>query len=59
MATEKIGRVTSGRTRDSFEVKWDQASRDVFVSWAGWTHVGKASSAREAMNRAEAYLYDK
>lgn len=59
MSTEKIGRVKSGRTRDSFEVKWDQASGDVYVSWAGWTHVGKASSAREAMNKAEAYLYNK
>ncbi len=59
MATERIGSVISGRTRKTFDVKWDQASRDVYVSWAGGTKVGKASSAREAMNKAEAYLYDK
>jgi len=59
MASEKIGSVKSGKTRKSFDVKWDQANRDVYVSWAGWTNVGKASSAREAMNKAEAYLYRK
>ncbi len=59
MAAEKIGSVKSGKSRKSIEVKWDQSSRDVYVSWAGWTSVGKASSAREAMNKAEAYLYDK
>jgi hypothetical protein len=59
MGTEKIGSVKSGKTRKSFEVKWNQSSRDVYVSWAGWTNVGKANSAREAMNKAEAYLYNK
>jgi len=59
MASEKIGSVKSGKSCKSFDVKWDQSSRDVYVSWAGWTSVGKASSAREAMNKAEAYLYDK
>jgi len=59
MASEKIGSVKSGKSRKSFDVKWDQSSRDVYVSWAGWTNVGKASSAREAMTKAEAYLYSK
>lgn len=59
MSAEKIGSVKSGNSKKSFDVKWDQSSRDVYVSWAGWTSVGKASSAREAMNKAEAYLYDK
>ncbi len=59
MASEKIGSVKSGKSRKSYEVKWDQSSKDVYVSWAGWTSVGKASSAREAMTKAEAYLYDK
>lgn len=59
MASEKIGSVKSAKSRKSFDVKWDQSSRDVYVSWAGLTRVGKASSAREAMNKAEAYLYDK
>jgi len=53
-----IGRVKSGKDK-SYEVKWDQASKDVYVSWAGWSHVGKASSAGEAMTVAEAWLYNK
>lgn len=59
MAAIIIGRVQSGKTRKSYEVKWDEYSKDVYVSYAGWTHIGKAASAREAMNRAEAWLYDK
>jgi hypothetical protein len=58
MAATLIGRVKSGQGK-SYEVKWDQASRDVYVSWAGWSHVGKASSAGEAMTIAEAWLYNK
>jgi hypothetical protein len=55
---EKIGHV-KGRSGKSYEVKWDPASRDVYVSYAGWSQCGKAGSAGEAMRRAEAYLYDK
>lgn len=58
MAADVIGRVKSGKL-NSYEVKWDSYSHDVYVAYAGWTHVGKASSAREAMNKAEAWLYDK
>jgi hypothetical protein len=53
-----IGRVRSGQGKN-YEVKWDQASRDVYVSWAASSHVGKASSAGEAMTIAEAWLYNK
>ena len=59
MANEIIGRVISGKKRDSYEVKWVESSKRVYVSYAGWTNVGKADSAREAMNKAEAWLYDK
>ncbi|MBN2834694.1 MAG: hypothetical protein JXR48_06975 [Candidatus Delongbacteria bacterium] len=59
MAAERIGSVKTGKTRRSIDVKWDQSGGEVYVQWAGWTKVGKASSAREAMNKAEAYLYDK
>ena len=59
MAATVIGKVKSGRTNKSYEVKWDQSSKDVYVSYAGWTRVGEASSARDAMNMAEAWLYDK
>lgn len=58
MAATVIGRVKSGKG-SSYEVKWDSSSRDVYVAYAGWTSCGKASSASEAMNKAEAYLYNK
>jgi hypothetical protein len=58
MPASVIGRVKSGSGK-SYEVKWDQASRDVYVSYAGWTRVGEASSANEAMTKAEAWLYNK
>ena len=58
MATEIIGRVKSGSGK-SYEVKWDPSGRDVYVGYAGWTACGRASSAAEAMRKAEAYLYDK
>lgn len=59
MAAEIIGNVISGRLRKTYQVKWDQYSRQVYINYAGWTNVGSASSAREAMNKAEAWLYDK
>jgi hypothetical protein len=58
MSATVIGSVKSGKNK-SYEVKWDQSSRDIYVAYAGWSHVGKASSASEAMNKAEAWLYNK
>ncbi|HOD18560.1 MAG TPA: hypothetical protein PKJ14_08015 [Candidatus Cloacimonadota bacterium] len=58
MAAVIIGKVKSGSHRE-YEVKWDQSSKDVYVNCAGWTHVGKATSASEAMTKAEAWLYNK
>ena len=58
MSAIVIGRAKSGKGK-SAEVKWDQANGDVYVSYAGWSYIGKASSANEAMNKAEAWLYDK
>lgn len=58
MSAEIIGRVKSGSGK-SYEVKWDSMSRDVYVHIAGWTHCGKASSAGEAMRKAEAHVYNK
>jgi len=57
MSAQVIGTVKSGGK--SYEVKWGNASKDVYVSYAGWSHCGKASSAGDAMRRAEAFLYDK
>lgn len=59
MAATVIGRVKSGSTKKSYEVKWDQSDKNVYVAWAGWTKVGQAYSAGEAMNKAEAWLYNK
>lgn len=58
MSATVIGKVLSG-SRKSYEVKWDQGDKNVYVSYAGWTRVGKASSSGEAMKKAEAWLYNK
>lgn len=58
MSSQEIGKVKSGKG-NTYYVKWDSSSHDVYVSYAGWASCGKASSAGDAMNRAEAYLYDK
>ena len=58
MAAIEIGRVKAPSGK-SYGVKWDQSSKDVYVSHAGWTRIGTASSANEAMVKAEAWLYNK
>jgi hypothetical protein len=58
MGTQSIGKVQSPSAKN-YEVKWDPVSKDVYVSWGGWSKIGKASSASEAMNKAEAWLYNK
>ncbi|MCF7911533.1 MAG: hypothetical protein K9M99_03315 [Candidatus Cloacimonetes bacterium] len=58
MSATIIGRVKS-ESYKSYEVKWDSASKDAYVSYAGWTSLGKAYSAGEAMIKAEAFLYNK
>lgn len=58
MSAEEIGTVRSPSGK-SYTVKWDPRSKEVYVSYAGWAKVGSASSAGEAMRKAEAWLYDK
>ena len=58
MSAAVISRVKSEKGK-SYEVKWDSSSKDVYVAYAGWTQCGKAYSAGEAMNKAEAFLYNK
>lgn len=58
MAATVIGSVKSGKKK-TYKVKWDERSKDVYVSYAGWSRVGKASSAGDAMRKAEAWLYNK
>jgi hypothetical protein len=61
MATDhsKIGTVRGGRSGSSFTVTWYPISGEVYVSYAGGTYVGKASSPGDAMRKAEAWVYDK
>jgi hypothetical protein len=57
---QNLGRVKSGQTPGkTYEVKWDPNDKRVYVRIAGWTYVGKASSAGDAMRKAEAYVFDK
>lgn len=58
MAAQPIGKAQSGNGKP-YDVKWDQMNHDIYVSWAGWSHIGKASTASEAMTKAEAWLYNK
>ncbi|OQC17942.1 MAG: hypothetical protein BWX72_00329 [Firmicutes bacterium ADurb.Bin080] len=58
MSATIIGRVYSGNKKQ-YEVKWDAYSQEVYVSYAGWTYIGKASSASDAMRKSEAWLYNK
>jgi hypothetical protein len=58
MSSTIIGKVKSGSRKD-YDVKWDSSSKEVYVNWGGWTRVGKASSASDAMRMAEAWLYNK
>lgn len=59
MSSIKLGYVKSGKTKKKYEVKWNSYSHEVYVDWGCWTKVGHAYSAGEAMNRAEAWLYNK
>lgn len=58
MSAAIIGRVKA-KSGKSYEVKWNSASKEVYVSVAGWSLVGKAYSASEAMTIAEAFVYNK
>jgi hypothetical protein len=60
ISEQHLGRVKSGRTPGkTYEVKWSPGDQCVYVRVSGWTYVGKASSAGDAMRKAEAYAYDR
>lgn len=59
MAATVIGRVKAGKSGKSHDVKWDASSKDAYVVYGVATSIGKASSASEAMTKAEAWLYNK
>lgn len=56
MGNPTIGWVTSPKGK-RFEVAWNKISGEVYVSYAGWSYVGRAYSAADAMTKAEAWLY--
>lgn len=58
MALQELGKVKSGSGKE-YKVYWDSSDKSVYVGYAGRTYIGKASSANEAMNMAEAWLYNK
>lgn len=58
MSAESIGKVKAGSGR-MVEVFWNPSSQEVYVGLGGKTQIGKASSAAEAMRKAEAYCYNK
>jgi len=58
MSAQNIGTIKSGKNK-TYQVKWDSISHEVYVSYAGWTCCGKATTAGDAMRRAEAFVYDK
>jgi hypothetical protein len=55
MSAVKLGYVKSPSGR-KFEVKWDASSHDLYVEGR---HIGKAANPTEAMQKAEASVYDK
>jgi len=59
MPSQILGRVKSVSGK-SYEVKWDSSGKEVYVKGGGgWTYAGKAYSVSEAMNKAEAFVYNK
>lgn len=56
---QDLGTVRGGRSNSLYRVTWYPISGEVYVSYAGGTYVGKAHSAREAANKAEAWLRNK
>ncbi len=58
MSAQVIGSTKSSSGK-LYQVKWDSSSHEVYVSYAGWSYCGKASSAGDAMRMAEAYVYNK
>lgn len=59
MSASIIGKVIAKNSHKNYDVKWNSSSKEVYVSYQSWTLIGKASSAGEAMTKAEAWLYNK
>lgn len=58
MPNPTIGWVKSPKGK-SFQVAWNRTTGETYVSYAGWSYVGKAYTPADAMTKAEAWLYNK
>jgi len=56
MAAQVIGQVVSPSNGKTYDVKWDSFNKDTYVSYAGYSEVGKASSEVEALNISVIWL---
>jgi len=56
MAAQVIGSVTSPSNGKSYDVKWDSYNKETYVSYAGWSYVGTASSAGDALSISQNWL---
>lgn len=56
MSAQIVGSVTSPSNGKKYEVKWDSYNKDTYVSYAGWSSVGKASSASQALSISQSWL---
>ena len=59
MSVSRIGSANAGVSNKSYDVYWDKSSNEAYVDKGGRTYIGKAHSAGEAMDIAEAWLHDK
>jgi hypothetical protein len=51
-----VGTVTSPSNGKRYDVKWNSSGKDAYVSYAGWSFVGNASSESEALSKATSWL---
>jgi len=58
MTASVIGSVTSGSGK-KYDIKYDESSKDIYINYAGWTHIGTAPTAKAAIDKAYAWLLDK
>jgi len=58
MSAELIG-VAKSKKGTSYEVKYNRATERVYVSYSQWIEIGKASTAAEAIIKAQEFLSDK
>lgn len=56
MSAQKIGTVVSPSNDKTYDVKWSSSNSEVYVSYAGWSYVGKANSVDDALSISISWL---